>query len=79
MRIIFAALLSLSAATAAAAPSLDVCMATPIPFQEPPVEVTAEWGDMDFADWCEEQATVYCAANPDSVWCACYFSGAFDL
>lgn len=75
------ALLSLTAsvAVAAPAPTVEQCLATPIPFDEPPAEDAIDWGDADFADWCEERAAVYCAANPNSAWCACYWSGAFDL
>lgn len=81
-RILFAALISLSAATAAAtetAPSLAVCRSIATPFALPSDEVSAEWGDADFSEWLEDRAAIYCARHEGSAWCACYASGAYDL
>ena len=82
MRILFAALLSLSAATAAAAepaPTLAVCRSIALPFSMPPDDVTTEWGDADYSEWMETRASIYCARHSDNAWCACYVAGAFDL
>lgn len=82
MRNILAALLSLSAATAAAAeptPTLAVCQSIALPFAMPSDDVTTEWGDADFSEWLFDRAAIYCARHSDSVWCSCYASGAYDL
>lgn len=81
-RTIIAALLSLSAATAAAAestPTLAVCRSIATPFALPSDDVTTEWGDADYSEWLDDRAAIYCARHSDSVWCACYVAGAFDL
>ena len=81
-RILFAALLTLSAATAAAsesAPSLAVCRSISTPFALPSDDVTTEWGDADYSEWLFDRAAMYCARHEGSAWCACYASGAFDL
>lgn len=78
-RLIAAALLSLSAATATAAPAPSVCESLALPFAVPPDEVTAEWCDADYSEWLESRAAIYCARHEGSAWCACYAAGAYDL
>ena len=81
-RILFAALLTLSAATATAAepaPSLAVCQSIALPFAVPSDDVTAEWGDADYSEWLFDRAAIYCARHEGSAWCACYASGVYDL
>ena len=82
IRFLLSALLSLSAATAAAsepAPTLAVCRSIAMPFAMPSDEVTDEWGDADYSEWLEDRAAIYCARHEGSAWCACYVSGAYDL
>ena len=81
-RFLFAALLSLSAATATAsepAPSLAVCQSIALPFTTPPDDVTAEWCDTEWSEWLFDRAAIYCARHEGSAWCACYASGAYDI
>lgn len=81
-RIIIAAILSLTAATAVAAetaPTLAVCRSIGTPFALPSDDVSAEWGDADYSEWLDDRAAIYCARHVGSAWCACYAAGAYDL
>lgn len=91
-RFLLSALLSLSAATAIAAPAkaskvpaaitvppADVCASINLPFAVPPDEVTADWCDADYQAWLDDRAAFYCARHEGSAWCACYVAGAYDL
>ena len=77
-RIITAALLSLSAATAAAAPTANECAAIRLPFALPSAASSSDWGDAEFVAWLDGAAARYCKARPGSVWCACYDAGAYE-
>ena len=78
IRFTLAALLSLSAATAAAAPAKAECAAIRLPFALPTAASSSDWGDAEFVAWLDGAAARYCKARPGSAWCACYDAGAYE-